>query len=108
MTDGRRRSTFQKFTHVRGMVEGTPTPGKAAIMPLHLTICRVCTRNRPEMLRAVNQLATSYPKEIEIIELDCMAACDDIPAIMIETSYYAHVAPQELINRIREMLKVYR
>ncbi len=59
------------------------------------------------MLRAINQITTSYPNEIEIIELDCMAACDDIPAIMIETKYYAHVAPQDLISRIREMLKVY-
>ncbi|MEI7768837.1 MAG: NAD(P)H-dependent oxidoreductase subunit E [Chloroflexales bacterium] len=75
-------------------------------MPLQLTMCRLCTRSRPDLLRAINQLATSYPNDLNIVELECMAACDDVPAIMIETNYYAHVAPQDLINRVRELLQV--
>ena len=74
-------------------------------MPLHLTMCRLCTRSRPDLLRAISQLTASYRDEIEIIELDCIAACDDVPAVMIETSYYARVAPQDLISRVRELLK---
>ncbi len=88
------------------MGEGTPPLGKVLSMTLHLTMCRLCTRSRPDLLRAICQLTASYPNEIEIIELECMAACDDIPAIMIETSYYPHVAPQDLISHVRALLKI--
>jgi NADH:ubiquinone oxidoreductase subunit E len=70
-------------------------------------MCRLCTRSRPELLCAINQLAASYPNQIEIVELECMAACDDVPAVMIETNYYAHVAPQDLISRVRELLQAH-
>jgi NADH:ubiquinone oxidoreductase subunit E len=35
-----------------------------------------------------------------------MAACDDVPAIMVETDYYPQVAPQDLIRLVREMLQM--
>jgi hypothetical protein len=83
------------------------TLGKTPTMPLQLTMCHLCARSRPEFLRAINQLVAFYPNEIELIELECMAACDDVPAIMIETDYHAQVAPQELIRLIREMLQMH-
>jgi len=73
-------------------------------MPLQLTICRLCTRSRPEFQRAVTQLAQAYPGDIEVVELDCMAACDEVPAVMIEASYYPQMVPQELIRLVNECL----
>ncbi|NTW00357.1 MAG: hypothetical protein HGA19_03510 [Oscillochloris sp.] len=75
-------------------------------MPLQLTMCRLCARSRPDFLRAVAQLVASYPGEIEVIELECMAACEDVPAVMIETDYHPQVAPQELIRLVRKSLHI--
>ncbi|NJN17266.1 MAG: hypothetical protein HC822_13810 [Oscillochloris sp.] len=73
-------------------------------MPLDLMTCRLCTRSRPEFRQAIDQLANRYQGQLAVIELDCMAACDDVPAVMIETDYYAKVAPCALIALIDEML----
>jgi NADH:ubiquinone oxidoreductase subunit E len=77
-------------------------------MPLQLTMCRLCSQSRPEFLRAVAQLVALYPDDIELVELECMAACDDVPAVMIETDYHPQVAPQELIRLVRDTLQVLR
>nr|WP_044199475.1 NAD(P)H-dependent oxidoreductase subunit E [Oscillochloris trichoides] len=74
-------------------------------MPLQLTLCRLCARSRPDFLRMVNQLAAEYPGKIEVIELDCMAACDDAPSVMVATKYYAHVAPQQLAAMVHEQME---
>ena len=73
-------------------------------MPLQMTMCRLCTRSRPEFLCAVAELAADYPRELEIVELDCMAACDDVPAVMLETDYYPQIAPADLIKTVRREL----
>jgi NADH:ubiquinone oxidoreductase subunit E len=70
-------------------------------MPLQMTMCRLCTRSRPEFLCAVAELAADYPQELEIVELDCMAACDDVPAVMLEIDYYPQIAPCELRELVR-------
>lgn len=44
----------------------------------------------------VEQLRSEYPELLEIVTLECMAACDDVPAIMLETDYYPQVNPLEL------------
>ena len=74
-------------------------------MPLQLMMCRLCTQSRPEFVCAVAQLVARYPDAIEIIELECMAACDDVPAVMIETDYHPQVAPQELIRLVQASLQ---
>lgn len=73
-------------------------------MPVQLTMCRFCIRSRPEVQRTVAQLVKEFPNQIEVEELDCIAACDDVPAIMIETDYYPQVAPCELARLIRDRL----
>lgn len=73
-------------------------------MPLQMTMCRLCTRSRPEFLCAVAQLAADFPEALEIVELECMAACDDVPAVMIETDYYPQVVPCELQAIVRREL----
>ncbi|PDW04154.1 NAD(P)H-dependent oxidoreductase subunit E [Candidatus Viridilinea mediisalina] len=73
-------------------------------MRVQLTVCRFCTRSRPEFCRTVAELAQTYPNEIAIEELDCMAACEDVPAVMIEEDYYAQLPPCELIRLVEAKL----
>jgi NADH:ubiquinone oxidoreductase subunit E len=70
-------------------------------MPIQLTLCRLCSRSRPAFLAALRQLAADYPDDLIVVELECMAACDDVPAVMIETDYFPQVTPDELMDRIR-------
>jgi hypothetical protein len=65
-------------------------------MPVQLTICRLCIGSRPDVLNAVSRLAADHPDEVVVVELDCMAACDDVPAVMVETDYFPRVSPCEL------------
>ncbi|OAN37102.1 hypothetical protein A6A03_05520 [Chloroflexus islandicus] len=72
---------------------------------VELTVCRLCARSRPDIWQTLARLRTAHPNELHIVELDCMAACDDVPAIMIEYDYYPRVTPQQLIELIESRLK---
>ncbi len=65
-------------------------------MPVQLTLCRLCTLSRPDIIRTIARLVSTYPNELVVVELDCMAACDDVPAVMIETDYFPKVSPPSL------------
>lgn len=73
-------------------------------MPVQLTVCRLCIGSRPDVLQTVAQLAADFPEELLVVELDCMAACDDVPAVMIETDYFPKVSPCALSNTVRGLL----
>jgi NADH:ubiquinone oxidoreductase subunit E len=73
-------------------------------MPLQLTMCRLCSLSRPEFRRTVDRLTTEYRAELEVVELECMAACDDVPAVMIECDYYPQVSPSDLVSLLRKEL----
>ena len=73
-------------------------------MSVQLTLCRLCIRSRPEFLRALANLAATYPDDLIVQELDCMAACDEVPAIMVETDFYPQVSPSDLVALVREHL----
>lgn len=71
-------------------------------MPVQLTICRLCIRSRPAVFNTVMQLAEAFPEELLVVELECMAACDDVPAVMVETDYFPQVSPCRLDAIVRE------
>jgi NADH:ubiquinone oxidoreductase subunit E len=73
-------------------------------MPVQLTICRLCIGSRPNVLAAVAQLAARYPNDLLVVELDCMAACDDVPAVMLETDYFPQMTPCHLEHVVRERI----
>ncbi|MFV9504975.1 MAG: NAD(P)H-dependent oxidoreductase subunit E [Oscillochloridaceae bacterium umkhey_bin13] len=73
-------------------------------MPIQLTMCRLCTRSRPEFRRAVDRLLATFPEELYLEELECMAACDDVPAVMIETDYYPQVSSNDLDHAVRQFI----
>jgi NADH:ubiquinone oxidoreductase subunit E len=51
-------------------------------------------------MHSIAQLRAEFP-ELAVVELDCMAACDEVPAVMIEYDFYPQVTPHELIQRVR-------
>lgn len=73
-------------------------------MPVQVTMCRLCARSRPEFLQALLELLAAHPNELVVEELECMAACDDVPALMIETDYYPQVRACELPTLLRQHL----
>lgn len=75
-------------------------------MPVTLTICRLCARSRPDFLRTLGQLLAAYPDDLVVEELECMAACDDVPAIMVETDYIPQARPSDLISSIERHLGI--
>lgn len=74
-------------------------------MPLQLIICRYCARSRPAFYNMVARLARAHPEELEVIELECMAACDDVPAVMIDTDYFPRMPPAELECEVLQRLR---
>lgn len=81
-------------------------------MPLDLIFCRQCARSRPTFLATLKRLAATHPQDIRLVELDCMAACDDVPAAMIETEYFPRANPrefeQEVLKRLHAVQSVTR
>jgi NADH:ubiquinone oxidoreductase subunit E len=73
-------------------------------MPVQLTICRLCVRSRPDIFQTVTQLAAAFPDELIVVELECMAACDDVPAVMVETDYFPRISPCQLDDVVRQTL----
>lgn len=73
-------------------------------MPVELTICRLCIGSRPDVRETVARLASAYPGQLLVVELECMAACDDVPAVMLETDYFPQVTPCSLLTVVRERL----
>jgi hypothetical protein len=73
-------------------------------MALYVTLCRTCTRSRPELSRMVSQLIGAYAHELVIVELECMAACDDMPALMLDAEYFPEITAEELERAVCERL----
>lgn len=88
----------------RGDEVALPEPGKNDRMPLQLTMCSRCSRNRPEFLRTVAQLAATYRDRLMVVEVECMAACDEGPAVMLDYDYHSHVTPADLQSLVARLI----
>ncbi len=73
-------------------------------MAIQLTLCRLCTRNRPDFHCAVAKLLATFPEHVVIEELDCIAACDEVPAVMIEADFFPQVDPYQLITIVQRRI----
>lgn len=80
------------------------SPRKVVYMPIEITFCALCTRSRPEFLDIVDQLRYEYPDDLCIVTLNCMAACDDVPAVMINIDYRPRITPDDLYNTIKAQI----
>ena len=61
--------------------------------------------SRPEIVQTIDQLKCEYADDLAVVELNCMAACEDVPAVMLEYDYYPQVTPQELYEIVNASLK---
>lgn len=73
-------------------------------MPVQLTVCRLCIGSRPDVFKAVSKLLAAFPDQLIVVELECMAACDDVPAVMLEADYFPQVSPCSLEQAVKERL----
>ncbi|WP_298404618.1 NAD(P)H-dependent oxidoreductase subunit E [uncultured Chloroflexus sp.] len=87
------------------MARRSDQKGRQRMAVVELTVCRLCARSRPDIWQTLARLRAAHPNELHIVELDCMAACDDVPAIMIEYDYHPRVTPQQLVELIESRLK---
>jgi hypothetical protein len=81
------------------------------IVTLHLTYCATCAQNVPDFLATLHQLQREHPDELYVVELDCMAACDAAPAVIIELDedddtfeYVPRIRASQLYHRIRGLI----
>jgi predicted metal-binding protein len=54
-------------------------------MTLHITYCLNCAQDAPTFLHTVSQLQQDHPDDLCVVGVPCMAACDDAPAITLES-----------------------
>ncbi len=73
-------------------------------MSIRLTYCSICTRRNSEFFRTISRLRQEHPNELVVVELNCMAACDDEPAVILGNDYLPHVSPADLRARIKAQL----
>jgi NADH:ubiquinone oxidoreductase subunit E len=74
-------------------------------MAVRLTLCAFCTQSRPEISRTIERLQCHYADDVNVVALRCMAACDDVPAVMIDYDYFPRITPQELWQRIADYVE---
>lgn len=70
-------------------------------MAVRLTLCGLCTPSRPDVYCLIDKLRRDFSAELQVHEVDCMAACDDSPAVMIEYDYY----PRVTANLLRQLVE---
>lgn len=69
---------------------------------LHLVYCQSCSENSLDFLRTVSKLGTEYPNDLCVVDLDCLAACDTPPSVMLEYDFFPAITPMELYQRVHE------
>ena len=69
-------------------------------MALQLIICSSCLSTQPDMQRAIEELQAELGDQIDIMRLECMAACNDVPAVMIELAYCPRLSPSSLRHQV--------
>lgn len=73
-------------------------------MPLTLTVCAVCTASLAPFATVICELLRTYEGQLAVVELNCMAACEDVPAVMIDYDYFPSITPEGLYARIKAQL----
>jgi len=59
-------------------------------------------------MQTIHDLQCEYPDELFIVELNCMAACEDVPAMLIESEYLPRITPETLYERVRAQLPAHQ
>lgn len=73
-------------------------------MSVRLTCCKKCRLNNPEISDAIEKLEHDNPDDLRVVEVKCMAACRQAPAIMVEYDFYPNVTSEELCEVVLSKL----
>ncbi len=74
-------------------------------MPLRISYCGQCANFAPEFKRTLTRLQQEYPQQLRVVELECMAACQNGPVAMIEYDYYERIAPERFYELVTARLQ---
>jgi NADH:ubiquinone oxidoreductase subunit E len=73
-------------------------------MSVRLVLCGICTPNLPPVYETVRQLQREYSNDLIVVEVDCMAACDESPAVMLGHDYHPVVTAAQLRELVEQSL----
>ncbi|NJK79240.1 MAG: hypothetical protein HC893_09240 [Chloroflexaceae bacterium] len=71
-------------------------------MTVQLVFCSNCACLESAFCAMLRQMQQTYPDQIGVVELDCMAACDMAPAVLIDGAYYPGISPADLQTQIEQ------
>jgi NADH-quinone oxidoreductase subunit E len=71
---------------------------------LQISYCGHCADFSPAFKRMMVKLQQEYPDQLRMTRLECMAACDRGPVMMIEYDYYDRVTPDRLYELVTSRL----
>lgn len=69
-------------------------------MSLRLTCCGKCGARFCNVKQTIEQLQEEHPDDLRVVEVACMAACREAPAIMLDYDFYPHVTPETLYDEV--------
>jgi hypothetical protein len=73
-------------------------------MTLRLTYCVLCLQGHPPLIAFLHNLLHRHADQVYVVELKCMAACDDNPAVIIGVDYIPRITLRELEGRVQAHL----
>lgn len=73
-------------------------------MALRLTCCGQCGACFSKLTSTIEQLQSEYRDDLRVVEVECMAACNEAPAVMLDYDFYPHVTPDELYQEVSSRL----
>ncbi len=73
-------------------------------MTLTLTYCVLCLHEHPALIAFLQDLLQNHADQLCVVELNCMAACDDNPAMIIGVDYIPRITLTELEGRVQAHL----
>ncbi|NJP06177.1 MAG: hypothetical protein HC837_11435 [Chloroflexaceae bacterium] len=75
-------------------------------MIVQLTFCQTCTQNSFDFLNMVNELEQTYPHDLCVVQLNCIAACDEVPAVIIDYDFIPNISAAELNQKVLGHVKI--
>ncbi len=73
-------------------------------MSLRLTCCGRCGKHFPKVKETIERLQEEHPDDVRVVELKCMAACRQAPAVMVDYDFYPQVDADELYAEVNTRL----
>lgn len=67
-----------------------------------ITICSTCASLDDELKAELERLKAQHGAQLNIVEVDCLDACDEYPVVQIDTRTIKHVTPDVLRQEVEK------